>query len=547
MGLRAPEARPVAASERPRPSDAVRPASARRGLDLTRQTASVAATASPVLAALLYTLASPPFDHALLAWAVPGLLLVPARRRRARQAFASGAAFGLGIGIGTTAWALQGTAAYFGSSRAGTIAFVLGVWMVFSALPYGLLALAYQVVARRVPAWSLPWYGAWLWVACEWLRSSALTGLPWALLAHSQWQWTTLLQTADLGGMWAVTFVVALVSVAAVEAVVVALAAREQRIHRALRVALAPLLALALSLAYGAYREETLQREDDAGGHEIAIVQTEAPRGSSWRRASATKALADYARATAEAQQGTRPAELVVWPESAVGFYPDRDAMVRAQLGAVARGARARLLFGASRLAPDDTARNSVFLVERDGGIGASYDKRRLVPFAEYDPLAGGRGATSADSPATAYVGGTSAAPLESGGLRLGPLVCYEVLFPSLARATVLAGANVLVNLSNDSWLDAGDGTARRQHMAMSVFRAVETRRPLLRAASGGISGVVDPVGHVVESLPSGAGVLRARILPRDDVTPYVRFGDAWIVAAGTFLAALALVPRGRP
>jgi apolipoprotein N-acyltransferase len=125
----------------------------------------------------------------------------------------------------------------------------------------------------------------------------------------------------------------------------------------------------------------------------------------------------------------------------------------------------------------------------------------------------------------------------------MGVSVCHEVLFPDLAARAVAAGAALLVNVSNDGWLDPATGVASRQHAAMAVFRAVETRRWLARAATTGISAVVDPYGRVVASVPPDTpGLLQARVMPRTDLTPYVRLGDAF--AAGCVLVAAAALLR---
>src|SRR6185369_129820 len=125
------------------------------------------------------------------------------------------------------------------------------------------------------------------------------------------------------------------------------------------------------------------------------------------------------------------------------------------------------------------------------------------------------------------YAGGGSAAPLHARGFELGTMICYEVLFPQLVRDTVRRGADLLVNISNDSWMDAGDGAAALQHFAMSVLRAVETRRYLVRSSSGGVSGFVSPVGEVFAVVPHGtAQASIGAVVPRDEVTPYVRHGE---------------------
>src|SRR5262249_44271923 len=125
--------------------------------------------------------------------------------------------------------------------------------------------------------------------------------------------------------------------------------------------------------------------------------------------------------------------------------------------------------------------------------------------------------------------------------LPLGVSVCHELLFPEVIAASVAEGAALLVNVSNDGWLDGGAGIASRQHFAMAVFRAVETRRYLVRAATTGVSGIVDPYGAVVDALPPGAsGTLVASVAGRTAMTPYVRFGDVFALAC-TLVAAAAL------
>jgi apolipoprotein N-acyltransferase len=120
------------------------------------------------------------------------------------------------------------------------------------------------------------------------------------------------------------------------------------------------------------------------------------------------------------------------------------------------------------------------------------------------------------------------------------------VLFPELSANAAHAGAQLLVNISNDGWLDPDTGVASAQHFAMAPFRAVETRRYLVRAATTGISGAIDPYGRVLASLPAGeAGVLHVGVDGRVALTPYTRVGDAF--AFGCALLAVAAVAKRRP
>jgi apolipoprotein N-acyltransferase len=183
-------------------------------------------------------------------------------------------------------------------------------------------------------------------------------------------------------------------------------------------------------------------------------------------------------------------------------------------------------LFGGPRYEQGRTF-NSVRLITPEGRNGGHYDKQRLVLFAEETPFAATPEAGPSEDPRQFSRG--SGPGVLYGPVPLGVSICHEVLFPELIGRSVRAGASMLVNVSNDGWLDAGRGVAGEQHFAMAVFRAVETRRFLVRAATTGVSGIIDPYGHVVDRIaPRTAGVVTAPVAGRRKLTPYVRVGDTF-------------------
>jgi apolipoprotein N-acyltransferase len=335
-----------------------------------------------------------------------------------------------------------------------------------------------------------------------------------------------------------VSFVIALVSLAATETIVDLAQARRGGGIRVGRLVL-PTAALAATLAYGAYAQRAYASPGE-DGRRILVVQGNVPNEFRWKRAFFERTLATYARLS-YAPHGERP-DLIVWPENAVNFYVNREPMLLQQIGTVAGRARDGLLLGGPRLADDTHARNSAYLLDAGGGARATYDKRRLVPFAEYDPFLG---AKTGGPEQPFYSPGGDAQPLRAADMSLGTIICYEVLFPHLVRDLVAKGADVLVNLANDAWLDGGDDSARQQHFSMTVFRAIETRRFLVRAAANGVSGLVTPLGRPYALIASDtAGASEARVQPRQGLTPYVRWGHAWVVVVGGVVLALA---RRRP
>lgn len=495
------------------------------------------ANVGALAAAACYTASCPPNHWSFAAWLVPGLLLTTSRDGSARSAFAGGLLFGVAMAFGVARWTFHAALTYFAFQRLAAAGFVLGMWVVYAGIPYGLVAATYAHVARRVPRGAWPVLGAWLWVVGELLRARLLTGLPWELLGHTQFQNLTLIQIADLGGVYAVSFVMAFVSLVLAEL----LFTRDRAAYANALAALALLLAVQ---SYGTAARASSREGGEGEPHRIAIVQSNVANEFRWKRAFFERTLATYVMLSrrAVARAADLP-DLVVWPENAADFYIDREPTLLAQMGAIAALTPEGLIAGGPRLAADGEARNAAYLVGPDGRIAATYDKRRLVPFAEYNPFGLEHVPGSAEEPL--YTPGTTSAPFRTRSLRLGTLICYEVLFPQLVRDVVRAGADVLVNISNDAWLDTGDGAAPEQHFSMAVFRAVETRRFLVRAAATGISGFVSPEGVPYAIVARGtAGTSVGRVWPRHDRTFYVLWGDSWLVLG--VVPLLALWTRGR-
>jgi apolipoprotein N-acyltransferase len=500
------------------------------------------AAAAAVAAGLLYTLACPPYDLWLAAWAVPGLLLAPMRGLRPRDALLCGLVFALAMGCGVTGWAYATSRAYFGLGPATAAGFVLLVWLAFGGVQYALLCAAYAAVA---PATPLRWrglVGAWLWVVAEILRARLFTGMPWELVGHTQHGWLALVQIADLGGVYAVSFVVAWASVGAAEAIAAAASGLERRWARLLALVGAPGIALGAALAYGSsalvhYRMPSAPED----ARVVAVVQGNVASTLGWQRVHAERALIAYVQLTEQAL--ARSPDIVVWPEYATPLYLDSEPLLLGRVRELARRSRDGLLVGAPRLTGEAEARNSALLFGADGALVGAYDKRRLVPIAETSLL--GIGAAGEGEPV--FRAGSGPQILAAGATHLGATICYEVVFPHLVRDLVLAGAELLVNLTNESWLEGGNGAAPRQQFSMAVFRAIETRRALARAASTGLSGFVSPAGDVLQALPSGvAGVAVERLPLRRELTPYVRWGETWVALVGVLGAAIAVAGRLR-
>lgn len=245
-----------------------------------------------------------------------------------------------------------------------------------------------------------------------------------------------------------------------------------------------------------------------------------------------------------ELTKGIDGAALVIWPESAVeAWLPENLRQLPPEILPHLSPKTSNFLFGVRSMredpsSPGPTVFNSAFLVDPKGNVKGYYHKQVLLAFGEYIPLASvlskipgmppiGKGFTRGNGPRTLEL---------SPSIKLATLICYEDLMPSLSRRFVAGGeVNLLVNLTNDAWF--GNSVAPWQHANLAKWRAIETRRSLVRATNAGLTSIISPTGEIVQTLPAfSSGVLIAKVPLLQGKTPYVRFGDwlSWIVSAAS-------------
>jgi len=250
-------------------------------------------------------------------------------------------------------------------------------------------------------------------------------------------------------------------------------------------------------------------------------VQGNIAQGQKWNRALVQRIFTEYLTLTGEGvlRAGGAPA-VVVWPETASPYLLQTDAAAREAISEAARGNPA--LVGAVRFDSSGRPLNSLFALYGDGRMDGIYDKWHLVPFGEYQPswfplpiqVVPGGGFAFGSGPATLHVPGLPA---------VGPLICYEAIFPGQVIDATDRPA-WMVNITNDAWF--GNSTGPRQHLAAARLRAVEEGLPLMRAANTGISAGFNAYGHELGRL----GMNRAGVLVLDlpgplSATPFARFG----------------------
>jgi apolipoprotein N-acyltransferase len=302
-----------------------------------------------------------------------------------------------------------------------------------------------------------------------------------------------------------------------------------------------------LVLAVGAWGVGRLaQRRVEKPELAVALLQ---PNLTEESRATPQGAAASYRAVLAQVSEATDalPA-LIVIPESALPAYWQQSQTLRQDLASLAHEGP-RILFNDVEEEPDGRYYNAVRLLGPQGLSGPSYRKIHLVPFGEYVPLPR---IFFFVRQISSEIGAFTPAPhptlLRSGALAIGTAICYEAIYPSLAREETAEGANLLVTVSNDSWY--GRGGAQQQHFAGAVLRSVENERYLLRAAITGISGIVDERGRIVaETRPDERALVNGTVRLEGGATAWTRWGF-WIprvadaAAVGVLLFGFARLQR---
>jgi apolipoprotein N-acyltransferase len=400
----------------------------------------------------------------------------------------------------------------------------------YCGLYVGLFAGALSWIAARRSRLAAVAAAPFLWVAAEWIRGWLMGGFPWGSLGYSQYRQLAIIQIAELGGMYAVSFVV--IAVNAALAGTVALGRR--RAVAALAVAAA---LVAGTLAFGHARLGELGAPAETAT--IALIQPSIAQPLKWDPEFAASTLANYFELTRQAGQA-RP-DLIVWPETATPTVLREDLALQTALRGLSRALGASLVVGSidvDRTSPP-RYRNSAFLLN-ERGIVNRYDKIQLVPFGEYVPLSGVIGFVRGWAEFIADLEPGSRSVVFSGPpAPFGTVICYEGIFPALVRRFVRDGARFMVNMTNDGWFGRTAGPL--QHLGMYPLRAVEHRVAVVRAANTGVSAVIAPTGEIRRSLPLYArGTLVERVPLRTRQTPYTRFGD-WLAYLSLAVSALGL------
>ncbi|MSN24556.1 MAG: apolipoprotein N-acyltransferase [Geobacter sp.] len=479
-----------------------------------------------IASGILIALSFPTPGLSFLAWMALIPLLIAMEESTAKTAFR------IGCTCGVTAYAIILYWLNIVFTRYGHLPWSVSVpvylllvfWLaMFYGLSISIARLGEQAGIKA--AFTLPV----AWVAFDFVRSFLFSGFAWAMLGHSQFRTLPLIQIADLGGVYGITLLIVLANVVLYRAMRAVFCSG---IRYPVKSAITLLILLVATLFYGFNQLRKDEVRTPEKPMRVALIQGNIPQDVKWSPEFRDSTVDTYERLTRDASRGG--VDLIVWPESAVPFFFQDEPQQAARIRNLARETNAYLLFGspAHELRNGkNTFLNSAFMISPTGETTGRADKLHLVPFGEYVPL--GNILTFINKIVVGigdFAPGEKAVLLETGNTKLGIQVCYEVIFPELAREYVRAGARVLVAITNDAWF--GRSSAPYQHLSIAIFRAIETRTPLIRAANTGITAIVDKNGHI--SAMTGLfveGYRTGEIEPGSGQSLYLKIGDApaWI------------------
>jgi apolipoprotein N-acyltransferase len=481
-------------------------------------------------------LAFPPVD----AWPVAMVALIPlfyVISRSRRPGFWNGFRPGFVAGV-TFFLLLLFWLAFLSSNQMNNPVVMSGPLVLLVLLQsffWGMFSATASFVGSRT---RLPWFVILpvLWVAFEQLRSLGVVGFTWGALGYAAVTVPRAIQFASITGLFGISLWLALCNALVLEA----LMGRKRVLAAA-----AVVVAVVLPFVHGSL---VLAGAAGNGTTRVAVIQPNIPGLVKWESGFKGESFDTLARLSYEAAE--QHPDLIVWPETAAPSYLLYEPADLAFVRAVAESCGAAILTGCPNMVPSSAsegagrALNSALLIGPYGDVRGVYSKMKLVPFGEAIPFETVLPLLkNVDFGEADFWPGDEHVVFDENGRPFSTLICYEAIFPRLARQFAADGAAFFVNITNDVWY--GRSPMPYQHAAMAVMRTVENRRSLARSANSGISMMVDPYGRVLEELPIfEEGFIVADLPMLGETTFYTSRGDVFpwsVVLAGAVMLGAGL------
>ena len=498
-----------------------------------------------VFSGFLFTASFPESGHGIFAWVAMVPLMISIDNLSRFDAFRIGFLTGLVHYVSLLYWFIPFLKTY-------------GPFPIYLSITILLLLAAYLALYVALFSMILVWlcssvisffcFAPMIWVSLEYVRTFLFTGFPWELLGYSQYNALHIIQISDILCVYGVSAFIALTN-AAFFLWGLFFTKRRWQGHKISKQHLQVITAVcvmvwAMVCGYGAWRMHAMdQRIARSPKKRIAVIQGNIDQTLKWDAAHQLSTIHKYLNLSlAQPAEGS---DLIVWPETAMPFYLYHQKVLTDMVIGGIQTAGTDFLVSSPAVSQTGTRIqyfNRAYLIRADGTLQDTYDKAHLVPFGEYVPLKKwlpflGKMVEQVGD----FSSGDAGDILAWDQHRIGMLICYELIFPSLSRAAVRNGADLFVNITNDAWY--GRSSAPYQHFSMAVFRAVENRRALVRSANTGVSGFIDPVGRIMSASAIFEEAALTNEVPLLNIsTAYARAGD--VFARACFILVIALMIR---
>lgn len=495
--------------------------------------------------ALIPQLAFPPNHFWPLIFLAPAPAWAYSLCSPARKGFWGGWFYGFGY-FTSLLWWLVPTMVDFGGLPLALACLCLFFLASYLALFPAAVSVSIATISQKNPSLALL-TGPLAWTGLEFLRSIALGGFPWGDLPQALWRVAPALDLAPWIGIDGVRFLIA--------AVAVAPAWPLARFLGKLRVSPWILgLPGAAALVFACAPIFPTPVPPPEGEFVAALIQGNIDQSVKWDPWFRDSTMETYFKLTRRAVRENPEVDFALWPETSVPFYAQEPGDNLKKIQSLVKKLNIRLAFGAPAYNLDSAEHkplNSVFLMDSNGEYLGRYDKVHLVPFGEFVPM--GRllpFISKLVEGSGDFIPGPDVFALKADKAfpTLGPLICFEAIFPELASKYPGKGAQVLTVVTNDGWF--GDTPGPYQHLAFSAWRAAEMGMPLIRAANTGISAAFNARGRLLASTKIQTEAVEvtkisyppAHRTPQNSLRIWISL--ACLLLAGTILFATL---RGRP
>lgn len=456
-------------------------------------------------------------------------LLYSIRNRSPRESFHAGFLTGFVHYTSLLYWIIY-TLKIYGYLPLYLSILVLLLLSVYLSLFVGLFAAAISKI-RPSPFHALIFIPS-AWVLIEFIRSYLLSGFPWELLGYSQYKNLLLLQSADITGVLGLSYLIIYTNVLILFGVLFFIKKKwcNEIIHKPFIVGstLIYIFIISTVFLYGYYRIKMVaEMANEAEKITVTAIQGNVDQSVKWDNKFQYSSTLKHLGLSKKAM--VNHPDLIVWPETSAPFYFEHDIGLSKLVKRRIRETKTHFLIGCPSFSEKENNfqyLNSAVLINPGGEITNQYDKVHLVPYGEYVPFK--KWFPFLDKiveQSGDFKPGQKGKTIDFLSHKIGTQICFEIIFPNLSRAMARNGADILINITNDAWF--GKTSAPHQHFSMTIFRAVENRKALVRAANTGISGVICPTGKIISATPLYKELSVTKRVPlMKTMTFYSKYGD---------------------